>query len=149
MRKYITIILQWKGPYEQVSRITEHECLFMVIAAKKGTRNNWIPSSYELIDIGQSTGPSDESLYPFELRKSCWERNKPKDSILIYKVAEVPVNDFDETDRRIMESYLRKYHEPLVCGTGDVLQYDNRNTVNILNSGKYKPLYDKYIIPPE
>lgn len=145
MEKYITIILHWKGPYEQVSKITEHECIFMVIAARKGSKNNWIPSSYELIDIGQTAGPSEESSYDFGLRKGCWERNKPKDSILIYKVAEVSGKDYDETTRKIMESYLRKYHDPLTCGVGNVIKHNPKNTVNILNSGKYKPLHDKYL----
>lgn len=145
MEKHITIILHWKGPFEKVSKLTEHPCVFLVIAAKKGSHNNWIPSSYKLIDIGQSAGHSDESLYYFRLRKDCWERNKPEDSALIYKVAEIPDKDYDETARKTIESYMRKYHDPLVCGTGYVTEYDPENTVNILNSGKYKPLYDKYL----
>jgi hypothetical protein len=117
----------------------------MVLTAKKGAAEKWNISTYELLDIGQTGSPKEKEAYEFTARRNTWRKNKPKDGWVIFKYAAIPDNQYKEEDRKIIECFLREKHGPLKCGTNFNADFNRHNAVKILNSGKYKPLKDKYL----
>ena len=142
MARNVTVTLQWKGPYDDVADVTGRAGIYMIIAGKKTLDDKWDISTYKLLDIGQ-TGEAAERLASHD-REKCWKRNKPIGSTVLAKFAAMPSKDYDETDRRIVECCLRASHRPLPCGTECNQGYNRVDSVNIKNTGRYKPLRERY-----
>jgi len=146
MARIISATLVWDGPYEQATGVIGKAGIYMVIAGWKGSDGNYNPSTYILLDIGQS-GEAADRLASHD-REDCWERNKPTGSTLLFKFAAMPSSQFDETDRRIVECCLRFHNRPLPCGTECNQAYDRPDSVSIANKGQLKPLSESYTCRP-
>jgi len=146
MGKQLSIILQWRGPFENLNKIFTCPCVYLVLTAKKSKRGKWNPLSYEIIDLGQTGGnPKEKESYDFSERKKIWIKTKQKNGYVVFKFANMPENQYKEDDRKIIECFLREKHGPLKCGPNYAADFNKGNVIKILNSRKYKPLYDKYL----
>jgi hypothetical protein len=74
MPRNINVTLAWDGPYEEATSMVGRAGVYMVIAGKKGSNDKYDPSTYKLLDIGQSREVADR-LASHD-REDCWKRNK-------------------------------------------------------------------------
>jgi len=146
MAREIEVTLDWKGPYVDPADVTGRAGIYMVIAGQRGPDGGWLLSTYELLDIGQS-GKGADRLADHD-REDCWKRNKPANSTVLFKFAAMPSEDYDKTDRRIVECCLRADHRPLPCGTECNQGYNRDDSVTITNKGSHEPLREKYSCTP-
>jgi hypothetical protein len=143
MARNVAVSLEWKGPFQDAANVTGKAGIYMVIAGKEtADGKQWDTSTYKLLDIGQS-GDAATRLADHD-REECWKRNKPADSTLLFKFAPMPSDQYDETDRRIVECSLRASHRPLPCGTECNEGYNRMDSVRITNKGQCRPLRDNY-----
>lgn len=146
MGRSVKVTLDWKGPYEDAADVIGRAGVYMVIAGRKGRNGKWDISTYKLLDIGQS-GKGADRLADHD-REDCWKRKKPAGSTILFKFAAMPSEDYDKTDRRIVECCLRAGHRPLPCGTECNEGYDRDDSVTITNKGSHAPLREKYSCAP-
>jgi len=147
MARKIVATLRWEGPFDDRSVIAGRAGIYIVIAAQKDAGGNWDPSTYKLLDIGQSTLGSIKLAS--EEREASWEPHKLQGASLIFKFASMPTIKFDLIDRQIVESCLRKCHRPIPCGTDLDSSYLRRNSVVVKNEGKSSPLHPRCFHGPE
>jgi hypothetical protein len=138
----LTVTLNWQGPFEDQQKIPSQAGIYMIIAGKKGNDGGWDPSSYRIIDIGQS-GRTGKRLAVHD-REACWASNSEEDETILFKYALMPSGEYSEDDRRTVECCLRAHHRPLPCGMECNSGYTRENAVVITNTGKYKPLEISY-----
>lgn len=143
MVRNVRVTLNW-DLYVNSEDVPTRAGIYMVIAGRQGEDGKWLISSYKLLDIGQS-GESGVRLSGHD-RESCWNREKLRDSTLLYKFATMPSADYDETDRRIVECCLRAHTRP-PCGTECNEGYNRDDSVVITNTGKPAPLSETYSCP--
>jgi hypothetical protein len=142
MARNIDVTIEWQGPYEDPASLADLAGIYMVIAGRKAPDGKWDPSSYSLLDIGQTGGVG--SRLASHDRERCWEQNTPRGCVLLFKFAAMPSTDYDETDRRIVECCLRSHNAPLPCGIECNQGYNRDDLVTITNTGQYKPLRERY-----
>jgi len=138
----LRVPLRWKGVYRNPGVIGISAGIYMVLAGSEVANGKWIPSSYRLLDIGQSDGVGGRRVY--HDRESCWNHSKPAGTTLLFKMAPMPTSQYDETDRRIVECCLRAHNRPLPCGYECNQGYNRDESVDISNTGSYKPLLARY-----
>jgi len=138
----LEVTLKWNGPYENPADVAGRAGIYMVIAGQKGSDGRWDPTTYRLLDIGQS-GDAADRLGSHD-REACWKRNKPQNSTLLYKFAAMRSADYDESDRRVVECCLRAHHRPLPCGSECNQGYNQATSVSITNTGARAPLREGY-----
>jgi hypothetical protein len=138
----IRVALDWDGPYSDLTQVTGRAGIYMVIAGRTGGDGKWNPSTYALLDIGQS-GETADRLASHD-REECWKLKKPAGTTLLFKFAAMPSDQYDETERRIVECCLRAHHRPLPCGTECNEGYTRDDSVVITNTGQYSPLKQQY-----
>ena len=142
MSREVKVTLKWEGPYEDAEKVTGRAGIYMIIAGRKTSDDKWNKDTYKLMDIGKA-GDLADRLASHD-REECWKRNKPTGSTVLFKFAAMPSNNYDETDRRIVECCLRASHRPLPCGTECNQGYNRDDSVNITNTGQRAPLREKY-----
>jgi hypothetical protein len=143
MPRNVMVTLNW-DLYVAPEDVPQQAGIYMVIAGRQDERGSWLTSSYKLLDIGQS-GESGVRLSGHD-REPCWNREKSEGSSLLYKFAPMSSEDYDETDRRIVECCLRAHTRP-PCGTECNEGYNRQDSVVITNTGKPAPLRETYSCP--
>lgn len=141
----VRVTLDWERPYTRPDAVPPIAGIYMVIAAQMSPRRRWDPSTYMLIDIGQS-GDGGPRLGGHE-RRPCWERHISQGSTLMFKFAPMPSRLYDETDRQIVECCLRAHAKP-ACGTECDKGYNRDDTVVITNTSWKAPLDKMYRCGP-
>ena len=141
MARNLSVTLNWDGPWENPDDVPKRAGIYMVIAGSKAPSGKWSPPSYELLDIGQS-GATGVRLNTHS-RKNCWNDKKSKHKTILFKFAMMPSENYDETDRRIVECCLRAHTKP-PCGTECNEGYNREDSVTIINQGNNTPLKAKY-----
>lgn len=140
MVRDINITINWN--YEtDPEKVPNKALIYMILSASKTADNKIDTDTYKILDIGQ-TGDAETRLTNHD-RKPCWEKQKPKSHILVYKFALMPSKDYDKTDRLIVECCLRSHTKP-ACGEECNKGYNRDDTVKITNTGKKKPLNTTY-----
>lgn len=147
MARQVVATLRWDGPYENPNEFAGRAGVFIVIAAKKDEKGNWLASSYKLLDICSSATGSMKLAE--DERMESWKRATPEGYLLIFKFAPMPTRKFDLIDRQIVETCMRKAHYPLPCGSSLDSSYLHRTTVVITNVGKFSPLQERCFHSPE
>lgn len=143
MVRTINVTLEW-SLFVRPEDIPMRAGIYMVIAGRKDENGSWEPSTYKLLDIGQS-GETGDRL-PTHEREPCWKKEKPPNTDFLYKFAIMPSEKYDEEDRRIAECCLRAHTKP-PCGSECNDGYNRKDTVSITNASKPAPLSEKYSCP--
>ena len=143
MARNIKVNLDW-DLYVNPEDVPRRAGIYMVIAGLRTSNGKWDISSYELLDIGQS-GETGVRLDTHE-RRNCWYEKKSSNKTILFKFAPMPSENYDETDRRIVECCLRAHTSPL-CGTECNEGYNRDDSVVITNRGKPAPLSETYSCP--
>ena len=126
MPRNLNVTLDWDGPWENPDNVPQRAGIYMVIASSKAPNGNWSIPSYELLDIGQS-GATGVRLDTHN-RRDCWFNEKSTNKTILFKFAAMLSENYDETDRRIVECCLRAHAKP-PCGTECNEGYDREDSL--------------------
>jgi len=139
MARNIRVTLNWEL-YEDPDEVPKRAGIYMIITGLYGDKG-WKISSYKLLDIGQS-GETGVRLDTHN-RRDCWEKHTPSGYTILYKFAPMPSENYDRTDRLIVECCLRSHAKP-PCGTECNEGFNREDLVFIKNTGKSSPLKPEY-----
>lgn len=147
MARILQVTLIWHGVYRRPKSVMGKAGIYMVLAGKENAEGKPNPSTYKMLDLGQSGSTSQRLNY--HDREQCWKKNTPRSNILFFKFAPMSSELYDEIDRRIVECCLRAHNRPLPCGSECNDGYRREDSVTIENQGKPLPLKPKYACRPE
>ncbi len=143
MRRSLRVDLTWSRPrsHEEIKKERGRgpPGLYLIIAGKR-IAGRWNEGTFRLLDIGQA---DDVHLrISAHEREDCWHP-RARGSSLLVKIAEVPEDENDETDRRALVCCLRVAERP-PCGDACREGYHRDESVEISNGGEMAPLKSRY-----
>lgn len=143
------VTLDWRGPTPNRDSIPGKTGIYMVLSGKPSTtkKNSWAKSTYKILDIGQTEDVA-KRFNKEDVKE--WQRLKGTETEILFKFAEMPLREFDDDDRRMVECCLRfrLSQKFVLAGKECEKAYKKEYAVKVINDGNKAPLDDDYTCLP-